>query len=54
MLYPSTVPGGIITEDLGVSERYLANLTRVVQHTAFGVLNTKGIEHMQVDVGELA
>ena len=49
MLYPSTVPGGIITEDLGVSERYLANLTRVVQHTAFGVLNTKGIEHMQVD-----
>lgn len=54
MLYPSTVPGGIITEDLGVSERNLANLTRVVQHTAFGVLNTKGIEHMQVDVGELA
>ena len=54
MLYPSTVPGGIITEDLGVSERYLANLTRVVQHTAFGVLNTKGIEHMQIDVGNLA
>jgi hypothetical protein len=53
MLYPSTVPGGIITEDLGVSERYLANLTRVVQHTAFGVLNTKGIRASLLDTAVL-
>jgi len=54
MIYPSTVPGGIITEDLGVSERYLANLTRVVQHTAFGILNTKGIRASLVDTNVLA
>jgi len=49
MIYPTGTAAGISVESLGTSERYLGQVSRVVQHTAFAIMNKTGFASTIVD-----
>lgn len=54
MIFPSSVGNaGLVIEDLGVSERFLANITRITHHAGLAVFNTNGVKSITVDAGNL-
>ena len=54
MIFPSSVGNaGLVIEDLGVSERFLSNITRITHHAGLAVFNTTGIKAITVDAGNL-
>jgi hypothetical protein len=54
MIFPAAVGNaGLVIEDLGVSERYLANITRITHHAGLAIFNTNGIKSITVDASVL-
>ena len=50
MIFPASVGNaGLVIEELGVSERYLANITRITHHAGLAIFNTNGIKAVTVD-----
>lgn len=53
MLYPGASAAGITVQDLGTSQTNLGQVSRVVQHTAFAIMNKTGFAATIVDTGNL-
>ncbi len=54
MIHPNTVPAGVQIEDLGVSERFLANVTRITQHIGMAIMNPTGVKGFTIDASAAA